>query len=77
MVKLIPPVGQFTRFVMNTLEEVKKIKGAKDMPEGRTIFHEVLRSDIPESEKAPRRILDEAIVRLTDYVFEACLLISG
>lgn len=35
------------------------------MPEGRTIFHEIIRSDnLPETEKATQRITDEAMVIL-------------
>lgn len=36
------------------------IRNAKDNPEGVTIFHEVLQSDLPESEKAIERLVDEA-----------------
>ena len=32
------------------------------MSEGRTIFHEIIRSDIPESEKETKRLVDEAMV---------------
>jgi cytochrome P450 len=38
------------------------LKTAKELPEGKTIFHEILRSDIPESEKDIDRIRDEAMV---------------
>ena len=36
----------------------------KKLPEGRTIFHEIIRSDIPESEKQTQRLTDEAMVIL-------------
>ena len=34
----------------------------KSFSEGRTIFHEIIRSDIPEPEKRTRRLADEAMV---------------
>lgn len=42
--------------------QVEEVKKAKDIPEGKTIFHEIIRSDIPESEKETRRLTDEAMV---------------
>ena len=34
------------------------------MPEERTIFHEILQADIPDSEKETRRLVEEAMVLL-------------
>lgn len=44
---------------MGQIEDVRK---AKELPEGKTIFHEIMRSDIPESEKETKRVADEAVV---------------
>jgi cytochrome P450 len=43
-------------------DEIAELRKAKELPEGKTIFHEILRSDIPESEKEIERIRDEAMV---------------
>lgn len=38
----------------------------EEMPEGRTIFHEIIRSNsLPEKEKETQRIADEAMVVLS------------
>lgn len=42
--------------------QVEEVRKAKDLPEGKTIFHEIIRSNIPESEKETRRLTDEAMV---------------
>lgn len=41
---------------------IEEIRQAKELPEGKTIFHEIMRSDIPDSEKGTRRLADEAMV---------------
>ncbi|KAI1380866.1 cytochrome P450 [Hypoxylon crocopeplum] len=62
MTALIPKIGVFASFVEGLALQVQDIQKAKDHPEGRTIFHEIMRSDIPESEKETRRLTDEAMV---------------
>ncbi|KAI1402050.1 cytochrome P450 [Hypoxylon fuscum] len=62
MTALIPKVGVFISFVEDLAVQVEEVKKAKDIPEGKTIFHEIIRSDIPESEKETRRLTDEAMV---------------
>jgi cytochrome P450 len=44
--------------------QVDEIRNQKELPEGRTIFHEIIRSDIPEPEKQTKRLTDEAMVIL-------------
>ena len=49
----------------NLYKQIDQIKQAKELPEGRTIFHEVLRTaGIPDSEKTTKRLGDEAMVIL-------------
>lgn len=43
-----------------TIEQIRKTQD--QVPERTTIFHEILTSSIPDSEKATLRLLDEAIV---------------
>ncbi|KAI1389790.1 cytochrome P450 [Hypoxylon trugodes] len=62
MISLVPKIGLFSRFVEGLATQVEEIRNAKEIPEGKTIFHEIIRSDIPESEKGTRRLTDEAIV---------------
>ncbi|KAI2638933.1 cytochrome P450 [Hypomontagnella submonticulosa] len=62
MTRLIPPIGAFSGFVEELAVQVEKIREAKDLPEGKTIFHEIIRSDIPDSEKETRRLTDEAMI---------------
>ncbi|KAM5357937.1 hypothetical protein ACJZ2D_015753 [Fusarium nematophilum] len=62
MTAILPRVGVFASFVVDLMEQVDKIRQAKTLPEGKTIFHEILRSDIPESEKKTKRLADEAMV---------------
>ena len=45
-------------------DQVDQVRGAKELSEGRTIFHEIIRSDIPESEKQTKRLTDEAMTIL-------------
>lgn len=42
--------------------EIEQIKRTDRLPEGKTIFHEILQSDIPSSEKETPRLADEAMV---------------
>lgn len=44
--------------------EIEEIRSAKDLPEGKTIFHEIMRADIPTIEKQTRRLSDEVVVLL-------------
>ncbi|KAI4867321.1 cytochrome P450 [Hypoxylon rubiginosum] len=62
MIALIPKVGAFANFVEGLAVQVEEVRKAKDLPEGKTIFHEIIRSNIPESEKETRRLTDEAMV---------------
>ncbi|KAI2781412.1 cytochrome P450 [Daldinia loculata] len=62
MTTLIPKVGVFTSFVEGLAVQVEEVRKAKDLPEGKTIFHEIIRSDIPETEKETRRLTEEAMV---------------
>ncbi|KAH6886986.1 cytochrome P450 [Thelonectria olida] len=62
MIALLPRVGVFARFMIGLNEQVDQIRKAKELPEGKTIFHEILRSDIPSSEKETKRLADEAMV---------------
>lgn len=59
---LVPRVGVFAHFMVGLAQEVETVKQAKEIPEERTIFHEILRSDVPESEKETSRLTDEAMV---------------
>jgi cytochrome P450 len=45
-------------------DQIESIRNTKDLPEGKTIFHDILLADIPESEKQTRRLADEAMVLL-------------
>jgi cytochrome P450 len=62
MTILLPRVGVFASFVIDLAKQVDVMKKTKDLPEGKTIFHEMLRGDIPEAEKETRRLTDEAMV---------------
>lgn len=42
--------------------QIEGLKKTQDLPEGKTIFHEILKSNMPESEKATPRLRDEATV---------------
>ena len=44
------------------MRQIEDIRASKELPEGKTILHEVMRSDIPESEKKTMRLADEAVV---------------
>ncbi|KAI0019377.1 cytochrome P450 [Xylariomycetidae sp. FL0641] len=60
---IAPKVSVFAKFLDGLTQEVQKIRHAKDLPEGRTIFHEIMRSDaLPASEKETKRLVDEAMV---------------
>ncbi|KAJ4179516.1 hypothetical protein NW755_012425 [Fusarium falciforme] len=62
MTTLLPRVGVFATFMINLNAEIDQIRQADKLPEGKTIFHEILRSDIPSSEKETPRLADEAMV---------------
>ncbi|KAI1081198.1 cytochrome P450 [Whalleya microplaca] len=62
MTTLYPRVGVFASFVVGLADQIKRIQAAKEVPEGRTIFHDIIRSDIPESEKETKRLTDEAMI---------------
>ncbi|KAJ4320930.1 hypothetical protein N0V84_005634 [Fusarium piperis] len=62
MTTLLPRVGVFATFMINLSAEIDQIKRADKLLEGKTIFHEILRSDIPSSEKETPRLADEAMV---------------
>ena len=42
--------------------QIDEIRAAKELPEGKTIFHEIMRADIPASEKQTKRLAEEAMV---------------
>lgn len=46
----------------NLMAQIEEIRRAKELPEGKTIFHDIMRSEIPESEKETKRLADEAMV---------------
>ncbi|CAJ2502883.1 Uu.00g102770.m01.CDS01 [Anthostomella pinea] len=65
MTYLLPRIGIFATFMQggqDLFDQIEEIRNAKDLPEGRTIFHEIMRSDIPESEKETKRLGDEAMI---------------
>ncbi|KAI0179115.1 cytochrome P450 [Hypoxylon sp. FL1284] len=62
MLALIPRIGVFANFLKGLAARIEEVRRAKDLPEGKTIFHEIIRSDIPESEKKTERLTDEAMV---------------
>ncbi|KAJ1326613.1 cytochrome P450 family 628 [Microdochium nivale] len=59
---MIPRVTTFVAYMEKLYVQINKLRGTADLPEGRTIFHEILRSDIPESEKGTERLGDEAMI---------------
>ncbi|KAH7026136.1 cytochrome P450 [Microdochium trichocladiopsis] len=62
MIRLIPRVAVFIEYALDIHAQIDALRGAKDLPEGRTIFHEILTSDIPESEKQTKRLGEEALI---------------
>lgn len=64
MVALLPRVGVFIRFMESLIAQIEEVKKAKELPEGQTIFHEIVRSNISNSEKETQRLADEAVVLL-------------
>ncbi|KIW06952.1 uncharacterized protein PV09_02613 [Verruconis gallopava] len=64
MIALLPRVGVFAKFMQDLTAQIEHIRNAKEHPEGKTIFHEIIRSDIPDSEKETKRLADEAMVIL-------------
>ncbi|KAI1270337.1 cytochrome P450 [Xylariaceae sp. FL1019] len=65
MLRLVPRIGIFAQFMEGLIGQIEEIRNAKDIPEGKTIFHEIMRSDIPESEKETMRLADEAMILVT------------
>lgn len=61
---IMPRVAFFVRFVQGLNVQIETIRNAKDQPDGRTIFHEILRADIPDSEKSSKRLSQEAMILL-------------
>lgn len=62
MMRLIPRITTFAEFVQGLHSHINSLREIKDLPEGRTIFHEILRSNIPDSEKSTFRLGDEAMI---------------
>ncbi|KAF4987439.1 hypothetical protein FDECE_15429 [Fusarium decemcellulare] len=62
MTTLLPRVGVFATFMIGLNAQIDQIKQAEKLPANKTIFHEILRSDIPDSEKETKRMADEAMV---------------
>ncbi|KAF4845946.1 Cytochrome P450 monooxygenase orf6 [Colletotrichum siamense] len=62
LVILAPYIQAFVAFVEDLTVKIEAIRGSKDDYEGKTIFHEIMESDIPESEKSTPRLVDEAMV---------------
>ncbi|KAK1856543.1 cytochrome p450 [Colletotrichum chrysophilum] len=62
LVILAPYIQAFVAFVEDLTVKIETIRGSKDDYEGKTIFHEIMESDIPESEKSTPRLVDEAMV---------------
>lgn len=51
-----------TPFIKRIIAQIERIRRADADPEGRTIFHEILSSGIPEPEKKTSRVADEALI---------------
>ncbi|KAF2720101.1 cytochrome P450 [Polychaeton citri CBS 116435] len=65
VVLLIPRVAVFMEFMQSLIANIESIRNSKELPEGKTIFHEIIRSDtLPDSEKQTKRLADEAMVFL-------------
>ncbi|KAJ0327805.1 hypothetical protein COL922a_013405 [Colletotrichum nupharicola] len=62
LVILAPYIQAFVAFVEDLTVKIETIRGSKNDYEGKTIFHEIMESDIPESEKSTPRLVDEAMV---------------
>ncbi|KAJ4377178.1 hypothetical protein N0V83_000001 [Neocucurbitaria cava] len=62
IVALSPHIVAFMNFINDLTAKIEEIRSSKDDAEGRTIFHEILRSDIPTEEKSTPRLVDEAMV---------------
>lgn len=50
--------------LQNLGHEIDGIKLEKEAPERKTIFHEVLQADIPDSEKETKRLVEESMIIL-------------
>jgi cytochrome P450 len=48
--------------IQQLVAQIESIRNAKDDPEGKTIFHKLLRSNIPDSDKSTERLSDEALI---------------
>ncbi|KAK2765686.1 cytochrome p450 [Colletotrichum kahawae] len=48
--------------ILDLTVKIETIRGSENDYEGKTIFHEIMESDIPESEKSTPRLVDEAMV---------------
>ncbi|KAL6885667.1 cytochrome P450 [Trichoderma evansii] len=65
MTILVSRIGVFEQFLKDLADTIEVIRNSKEIPEGRIIFHEIIRSDnLPETEKETQRITDEAMVIL-------------
>ncbi|KAH9900134.1 cytochrome P450 [Xylariomycetidae sp. FL2044] len=64
MTFFIPQIAVFANFLMDLGDQIDGIKKSKDIPEGKTIFHEIIRANLPEQEKATPRLVVEAMVLL-------------
>ncbi|KAK3696861.1 hypothetical protein LTR37_017767 [Vermiconidia calcicola] len=62
MMAVVPRIGVFAGFLQGLSLDIEEVRKAKELPEGKTIFHEIMRSSIPETEKQNRRLTDEAMV---------------
>ncbi|KAJ4244772.1 hypothetical protein NW762_014349 [Fusarium torreyae] len=75
MLVFVPRIAVFATFIraswifffgLESLSaQIDHLKKADNLQEGKTIFHEILRSDIPNSEKGTKRLTDEAMVLVT------------
>ncbi|KAJ5710309.1 Cytochrome P450 monooxygenase sdnE [Penicillium malachiteum] len=57
-----PNVLSFARFVEGLSAKIEDIKRTSETPNHRTIFHSILSSDLPDSEKRTSRLESEAMV---------------
>ncbi|KAH7320881.1 cytochrome P450 [Stachybotrys elegans] len=62
MTKIVPGVGFFKLYLESLQAQIEEIKKAKNATGTKTIFHDILSSDIPDSEKTTSRLTDEAAV---------------
>ncbi|KAJ4252404.1 hypothetical protein NW762_011003 [Fusarium torreyae] len=62
MSRLDTKILHFQRFLWDLEKIIENIRGSKESPERRTIFDDILRSDVPDAEKSTPRMVDEAMV---------------